>query len=172
PGREGALRPGRPAASSAAALRGPGRRAASCRQLLRPGRAGVVGRPQPEAVVIRRTVRFLDERSGSAPFLRKALRYVFPDHWSFLLGEVALYTFIVLVGTGIYLTLFFDPSLAVVHYHGTYLPLRGREMSEAYESTGNICLSIKAGLLMRQTHHWAADVFVAAIVLHLLRIFF
>jgi len=122
--------------------------------------------------VIRRTVRFLDERSGAAPFLRRAVRYVFPDHWSFLLGEVALYSFVVLVLTGIYLTLFFKPSLTPVHYHGTYLPLRGREMSEAYQSTVNISLSVKAGLLIRQTHHWAADVFVAAIVLHLLRIFF
>ena len=122
--------------------------------------------------MIRRTVRFLDERSGAAPFLRRAVRYVFPDHWSFLLGEVALYSFVVLVLTGIYLTLFFKPSLTPVHYHGTYLPLRGREMSEAYQSTVNISLSVKAGLLIRQTHHWAADVFVAAIVLHLLRIFF
>jgi ubiquinol-cytochrome c reductase cytochrome b subunit len=122
--------------------------------------------------VIRRTVRYLDERSGAAPFLRKALRYVFPDHWSFLLGEVALYSFVVLVATGIYLTLFFKPSLAPVVYHGSYLPLRGRELSEAYQSTVNISLSVKAGLLIRQTHHWAADVFVAAIVLHLLRIFF
>ena len=97
---------------------------------------------------------------------------MFPDHWSFLLGEVALYSFVVLVLTGIYLTLFFKPSLTPVHYHGTYLPLRGREMSEAYQSTVNISLSVKAGLLIRQTHHWAADVFVAAIVLHLLRIFF
>jgi ubiquinol-cytochrome c reductase cytochrome b subunit len=122
--------------------------------------------------VIRRTVRYLDERSGSAPFLRKALRYVFPDHWSFLLGEVALYSFVVLVGTGIYLTLFFKPSVAPVLYHGDYLPLRGREMSEAYQSTVHISLNVKAGLLIRQTHHWAADVFVAAIVVHLLRIFF
>ena len=122
--------------------------------------------------MIRRTVRYLDERSGAAPFLRKALRYVFPDHWSFLLGELALYSFVVLVGTGIYLTLFFKPSLAPIHYHGEYLPLRGREMSEAYQSTVNISLSVKAGLLIRQTHHWAADVFVAAIVVHLLRIFF
>jgi ubiquinol-cytochrome c reductase cytochrome b subunit len=133
----------------------------------------VVGRAQPRsAAVIRRTVRYLDERTGSAPLLRKALRYVFPDHWSFLLGEVALYSFVVLVATGIYLTLFFKPSLAPIHYHGEYLPLRGREMSEAYQSTVNISLSVKAGLLMRQTHHWAADVFVAAIVVHLLRIFF
>jgi len=122
--------------------------------------------------VISRTVRFLDQRAGAAPFLRKALRYVFPDHWSFLLGEVALYSFVILVGTGIYLTLFFKPSLAPVVYHGDYLPLRGRELSEAYQSTVDISLRIKAGLLIRQTHHWAADVFVAAIVLHLLRIFF
>jgi ubiquinol-cytochrome c reductase cytochrome b subunit len=122
--------------------------------------------------VIQRTVRYLDERTGSAPFLRKALRYVFPDHWAFLLGEVALYSFVVLVGTGIYLTLFFKPSVAPVLYHGDYLPLRGREMSEAYQSTVHISLNVKAGLLIRQTHHWAADVFVAAIVVHLLRIFF
>ena len=122
--------------------------------------------------MIRRTVRYLDERSGAAPFLRKTLRYVFPDHWSFLLGEVALYSFVVLVGTGIYLTLFFKPSIAPVVYHGGYLPLQGREMSEAYQSTVNISLSVKAGLLIRQTHHWAADVFVAAIVVHLMRIFF
>ena len=122
--------------------------------------------------MISRAVRFLDERAGVAPFFRKALRYVFPDHWSFLLGEVALYSFVMLVGTGIYLTLFFKPSLAPVVYHGDYLPLRGREMSEAYQSTVDISLRIKAGLLIRQTHHWAADIFVAAIVLHLLRIFF
>src|SRR5205085_6323722 len=133
----------------------------------------VVGRPEPRRpFVIRRTVRYLDERSGAAPFLRKALRYVFPDHWSFLLGEVALYSFVLLVLTGIYLTLFFKPSLASVHYHGPYLPLQGREMSEAYKSTVDISLQVKAGLLIRQTHHWAADFFVAAIVLHLLRIFF
>jgi ubiquinol-cytochrome c reductase cytochrome b subunit len=122
--------------------------------------------------VIRGLVRFVDERTGTAPFLRKALRYVFPDHWSFLLGEVALYAFVVLVLTGIYLTLFFTPSLAPVQYHGDYAPLHGRMMSEAYSSTVDISLKVKAGLLMRQTHHWAADLFVAAIVLHLLRIFF
>jgi ubiquinol-cytochrome c reductase cytochrome b subunit len=133
----------------------------------------VVGRPQQEAdLVIKRTVRYLDERSGGAPFIRKTLRYLVPDHWSFLLGEVALYAFAVLVLTGIYLTLFFEPSLASVHYNGSYAPLHGREMSEAYRSAVNISFKVKAGLLVRQTHHWAADVFVAAIVLHLMRIFF
>jgi ubiquinol-cytochrome c reductase cytochrome b subunit len=122
--------------------------------------------------VIRRAVQVLDERSGAAPFLRKALRYLFPDHWSFLLGEVALYSFVVLVGTGIYLTLFFEPSLAKTTYDGVYQPLRGLEMSHAYRSAVDISFEVKAGLLMRQTHHWAADVFVAAIVIHLARIFF
>jgi ubiquinol-cytochrome c reductase cytochrome b subunit len=122
--------------------------------------------------VIKRTVRYLDERSGGAPFIRKTLRYLFPDHWSFLLGEVALYAFAVLVLTGIYLTLFFEPSLATVHYNGSYAPLHGREMSEAYRSAVDISFKVKAGLLIRQTHHWAANVFVAAIVLHLMRIFF
>ena len=122
--------------------------------------------------MIRGLVRFLDERSGSAPFVKKTLRYLFPDHWSFLLGEVALYTFIVLVGTGIYLTLFFEPSTATTYYHGTYEPLRGHEMSQAYRSAVDLSFKVRAGLLMRQTHHWAADVFVASIVLHMLRVFF
>jgi ubiquinol-cytochrome c reductase cytochrome b subunit len=122
--------------------------------------------------LIRRIVAFLDQRAGAAPFLRKALRYVFPDHWSFLLGEVALYAFIVLVATGVYLTFFFKPSLATTTYHGTYEPLQGLTMSEAYKSVVDISFQVKAGLLIRQTHHWAANIFVAAIVLHLLRNFF
>jgi ubiquinol-cytochrome c reductase cytochrome b subunit len=117
-------------------------------------------------------LRFIDERTSAAAPLRKALRYVFPDHWSFLLGEVALYAFVVLVATGIYLTLFFEPSLSETVYGGPYVPLQGVRMSEAYRSVLDISFSVRAGLLMRQTHHWAADVFVAAIVLHLLRIFF
>jgi len=122
--------------------------------------------------VIRRVIRFLDTRTGSAPLLRKTLRYAFPDHWSFLLGEVALYAFVVLVATGIYLTFFFEPSTAQTVYHGAYRPLQGMEMSKAYASVVHISFDVKAGLLIRQTHHWAADVFIAAIVLHLIRVFF
>ena len=122
--------------------------------------------------MIRRVTRFLDERAAAAPLLRKTLRYVFPDNWSFLLGEIALYSFIVLVLTGIYLTLFFEPSLKDTVYHGSYEPLQGQKMSEAYRSVVDISFKVKAGLLIRQTHHWAADVFVVAIVLHLLRVSF
>ena len=122
--------------------------------------------------MIERMIRALDERSHTAPLGLKALRYLFPDHWSFLLGEIALYTFIVLVATGTYLALFFDPSTPQTVYHGSYTPLVGERMSEAYRSTVHLSLDVKAGLLMRQTHHWAADVFVAAITLHLMRIVF
>ncbi|MDX6470152.1 MAG: ubiquinol-cytochrome c reductase cytochrome b subunit, partial [Gaiellaceae bacterium] len=122
--------------------------------------------------MIRKAVRFLDQRSGTAPFLRKTMRYLFPDHWSFLLGEVALYAFMVLVATGVYLTFFFVASKHDVVYHGSYLPLQGQHMSEAYRSVVDLSLSTKAGLLIRQTHHWAANVFLASIILHLFRIFF
>lgn len=105
---------------------------------------------------------------GGQGLLRKA----FPDHWSFLLGELALYSFVMLLLTGVYLTLFFHPSMAQVVYDGPYEPLRGVRMSEAYDSTLSISFEIRGGLLMRQIHHWAAVVFVAAISLHLLRIFF
>ena len=136
----------------------------------------MVGRAQPEAGVVvsitRRTVKWVDERSAAAPILRKVLRYLFPDHWSFLLGEVALYAFVVLVGTGIYLTFFFVDSTQDVVYHGTYAPLQGQHMTEAYKSVVDLSLNVKAGLLIRQTHHWAANVFLVAILLHLFRVFF
>jgi ubiquinol-cytochrome c reductase cytochrome b subunit len=97
---------------------------------------------------------------------------VFPDHWSFLLGEIALYAFVVLVATGVFLTLFFEPDLSRTVYHGTYAPLDGVRMSQAYKSTVDLSFDVKAGLLMRQTHHWAANVFIVAIVLHVWRVFF
>jgi ubiquinol-cytochrome c reductase cytochrome b subunit len=125
-----------------------------------------------EKDVIRAAIRFIDERTGSAPLLRKALRYAFPDHWTFLFGEIALYSFVVLVATGIFLTLFFEPSLARTTYDGTYAPLRGVEVSLAYDSALRLSFDVNGGLLMRQTHHWAALVFVAAISVHLMRIFF
>ena len=122
--------------------------------------------------MIRGVVRYIDRRTGSAPLLKKALRYVFPDHWSFLLGEIALYSFLVLIATGVYLTLFFHPSTAETVYRGGYGPLYGLKMTEAYRSTLDISFQVKAGLLIRQTHHWAADVFLVAIVLHVMRVFF
>lgn len=123
-------------------------------------------------MILRRLVRLVDSRLGVAKPLRKALTKVFPDHWSFLLGEIALYSFIVLVVTGTFLALFFEPSLAETTYHGSYEPLNGEEVSAAYASTVALSYDVRFGLLMRQTHHWAANVFVAGIVVHMFRIFF
>ena len=123
-------------------------------------------------MIFQRIGRTLDDRTGSASLLSRGFRYVFPDHWTFLFGEIALYCFLILVGTGVYLTFFFEPSTAQVIYDGSYAPLQGQEVSEAYDSAVRISLDVKAGLLIRQTHHWAALVFVAAIVVHMLRVFF
>jgi ubiquinol-cytochrome c reductase cytochrome b subunit len=131
-----------------------------------------VKRPRRPQEAERDVLTFFDERLGSNVGLRKALRYVFPEHWSFLFGEIALYSFMVLVGTGIFLAMFYDPSDATTHYHGPYGILEGREMTTAYRSALRLSLEVPGGLLMRQTHHWAANVFVAAIVVHLMRVFF
>jgi ubiquinol-cytochrome c reductase cytochrome b subunit len=117
-------------------------------------------------------VRFVDDRLGGASLLRKTLRYVFPDDWSFMLGEIALYAFVVLIGTGIFLAFYYTPSDAETVYRGSYEPLQGLRMTEAYQSTVHLSLDVPGGLLIRQTHHWAADVFIAAILLHLVRILF
>nr|BFD80952.1 ubiquinol-cytochrome c reductase cytochrome b subunit [Streptomyces sp. Xyl84] len=113
-----------------------------------------------------------DRRAPVSELAGQVLRKAFPDHWSFLLGEIALYSFAVLVLTGSFLTLFFDPSLAEVPYHGQYAPLRGVLVSKAYETTLDLSFGVRGGLLMRQMHHWAALVFVSAIGVHMLRIFF
>jgi ubiquinol-cytochrome c reductase cytochrome b subunit len=114
----------------------------------------------------------LDDRFHGARGFRVLFRKVFPDHWTFLLGEIALYTFIILLLSGTFLTFFFQPSMTDVVYHGAYTQLDGVRMSEAYASTLNISFDVRGGLLMRQIHHWAADLFVAAILAHMLRIFF
>ena len=115
---------------------------------------------------------FVDQRLGSNKFLARNLSKVFPEHWSFMLGEIALYSFIVVMLTGTYLTLFYKPSMAEVVYEGSYIPLNGIYMSEAYASTLNISFDIRGGLLIRQMHHWAALIFVAAVAVHMFRVFF
>jgi ubiquinol-cytochrome c reductase cytochrome b subunit len=117
-------------------------------------------------------VRFFDERLGAARGVRFLMRYVFPDHWSFLLGEIALYSFVMLIATGTFLALFFEPSTGHAVYHGSYPAFHGESVSAAYSSTLRLSSGVSGGLLMRQTHHWAALVFVAAITVHLLRIVF
>ncbi len=113
-----------------------------------------------------------DERTGLASLAKKQVRKVFPDHWSFMLGEIALWSFVVLLLTGTLLTLWFKPSMGEVVYNGSYDQLRGVTMSEAYESSLNISFDVRGGLLLRQMHHWAAMLFVAAMLVHLMRVFF
>jgi ubiquinol-cytochrome c reductase cytochrome b subunit len=115
---------------------------------------------------------YIDERTSISGLVRELGRKIFPDHWSFMLGEVALYSFIVILLSGSFLTFFFQPSGSVVTYDGSYAPLKGIQMSTAMSSTLNISFDVRGGLLMRQVHHWAALLFVASIGLHMLRIYF
>ena len=115
---------------------------------------------------------YVDQRLGSNKFLARNLGKVFPDHWSFMLGEIALYSFLVVLLTGTYLTLFFKPSMVEVIYDGSYVPLKGVSMSEAYSSTLDISFDVRGGLLIRQMHHWAALIFVASMSVHMFRVFF
>jgi ubiquinol-cytochrome c reductase cytochrome b subunit len=143
---------------------------------LRRGRkasADETGRQERGAVDrFERAQNWLDERLGTTSFARRALRTVFPDHWSFLLGEIALGCLVVLVVTGVFLTFFYTPDTRGVTYQGPYPPLRGEQVSAAYNSVLRLSFEVRAGLLMRQTHHWATLVLVAAIVVHLCRVFF
>ncbi|MBM3742691.1 MAG: ubiquinol-cytochrome c reductase cytochrome b subunit [Actinobacteria bacterium] len=118
------------------------------------------------------TANFIDERTGAAKWMKKTLTKVFPDHWSFMLGEIVMYSFVILLLSGTFLTFWFDPSMKEVEYEGSYEPLSGVKMSAAYASTLNISFDVRGGLLMRQVHHWAALIFMAAMVIHMMRVFF
>ncbi|MFB8353578.1 cytochrome bc1 complex cytochrome b subunit [Streptomyces niveus] len=119
-----------------------------------------------------RVADWADGRLGIYGAAKGMLRKVFPDHWSFMLGEVALWSFVVIILTGVYLTLFFHPSMNEIVYEGSYVPMQGVRMTEAYASTLDISFDVRGGLLIRQIHHWAALIFVAAMFVHMMRVFF
>ena len=117
-------------------------------------------------------MKWADERLGIAALGRKNLRKIFPDHWSFLLGEVALYSFIICILSGIFLTIWYKPSMAEIEYEGSYQLLKGLAMSESFESTLALSFDIRGGMLIRQMHHWGAMLFIASMLAHMLRVFF
>ena len=122
-------------------------------------------------MITKRISDWIDTRLHTAKFVKSALNHVFPDHWSFMLGEIALYAFVTLVITGTYLALFFHASSTKLIYHGSYRPLDGQSISAAYNSALHLSFDVPAGLLVRQMHHWAALIFLWAILAHLARIF-
>jgi ubiquinol-cytochrome c reductase cytochrome b subunit len=115
---------------------------------------------------------FLDERLGAAKATKFFARKIFPDHWSFMLGEIALYSFVILLLSGTFLTFFYIPSVGQTTYTGSYAPLVGTEVSEAFNSTMALSFDVRGGLLLRQIHHWSALIFVVSIIVHMFRIFF
>ncbi|WP_381564111.1 cytochrome bc complex cytochrome b subunit [Streptomyces eurythermus] len=135
-------------------------------------RPGAAGRPRGTAPAGERLADWADGRLGLYTLAKSNMRKIFPDHWSFMLGEVCLYSFLIIILTGVYLTLFFHPSMNEVEYHGGYVPLQGQMMSEAFSSTLHISFDVRGGLLIRQIHHWGAVVFIAGMFVHMMRVFF
>ncbi|MFC8587034.1 cytochrome bc complex cytochrome b subunit [Streptomyces sp. NPDC057217] len=119
-----------------------------------------------------RVADWADGRLGIYTLAKANMRKIFPDHWSFMLGEICLYSFIIIILTGVYLTMFFHPSMNEVEYTGSYVPLQGQLMSEAFNSTMHISFEVRGGLLIRQIHHWAALIFLAGMFVHMMRVFF
>ncbi|MFC8897343.1 cytochrome bc1 complex cytochrome b subunit [Streptomyces cinereoruber] len=119
-----------------------------------------------------RVADWADGRLGIYSLAKANMRKIFPDHWSFMLGEICLYSFIIIILTGVYLTMFFHPSMNEVEYAGSYVPLQGQLMSEAFNSTMHISFEVRGGLLIRQIHHWAALIFLAGMFVHMMRVFF
>ncbi|MFF2653387.1 cytochrome bc complex cytochrome b subunit [Streptomyces sp. NPDC058045] len=119
-----------------------------------------------------RVADWADGRLGLYGLAKANMRKIFPDHWSFMLGEVCLYSFIIIILTGVYLTLFFHPSMNEVTYNGSYVPMQGQLVSEAFNSTMHISFDVRGGLLIRQIHHWAALIFLAGMFVHMMRVFF
>ncbi|QQC59617.1 cytochrome bc complex cytochrome b subunit [Rothia kristinae] len=119
-----------------------------------------------------RIANFVDSRVGMSGIIKEFGRKIFPDHWSFMFGEVALYCLVILILSGTYLTFFFNPTMDTVVYDGAYVPMKGVEMSGAYASALDISFETRGGLFMRQVHHWAALMFVVAIAVHMMRVFF
>ncbi|MEU2245807.1 ubiquinol-cytochrome c reductase cytochrome b subunit [Streptomyces sp. NPDC019224] len=134
-----------------------------------PGAAAPGNRKAPAG---ERVADWADGRLGIYSLAKSNMRKIFPDHWSFMLGEICLYSFIIIILTGVYLTLFFHPSMNEVVYHGPYEPMQGIRMSEAYASTLDISFDVRGGLLVRQIHHWAAVIFLAGMFVHMFRVFF
>src|SRR5699024_3385964 len=118
------------------------------------------------------TANYLDERTSLSGLVKALGRKVFPDHWSFMLGEIALWSFVVVLISGTFLTFFFQASMVETYYTGAHEPMRGIPMSAAMESTLAISFDVRGGLLVRQLHHWSALTFVAGIGVHMLRVFF
>ncbi len=139
---------------------------------LREGDRPAEAPPGAAARTVGGVAGWVDDRTGAAKPVGYLMKKVFPDHWSFMLGEIAMYSMIVCLLTGAFLTFWFVPSAGHTIYDGSYVPLRGVSMSEAYASTLNISFDIKGGLIIRQIHHWSALMFIVALVVHMFRVFF
>ncbi len=139
---------------------------------LRDGDAAASRSPGKGARRIGGVAGWVDDRTGAGKGVGYLMKKVFPDHWSFMLGEVAMYSMIVCLLSGVFLTFWFVPSADQIVYNGSYVPLKGVTMSSAYASTLDISFDVRGGLIIRQIHHWSALMFIVAVSVHMFRVYF
>ncbi|WP_291430149.1 cytochrome bc complex cytochrome b subunit [Deinococcus sp.] len=116
--------------------------------------------------------QWLDDRLHISRLNDKFLRKAFPVHHSFFLGEITLFSLIVLILTGILLALSYEPSNSLVV--NTFDPgtvTKPNLVPAAYHSALKIN-AMPFGDMLRRVHHWMANIMVAAAVIHMMRIYF
>jgi quinol-cytochrome oxidoreductase complex cytochrome b subunit len=98
---------------------------------------------------------WVDSRLHLGPFIGALLHVRIPaDAKTFYLGGITLFLFGIQVVTGTLLALYYSPT-----------------PEAAYESVLSITSDVQFGWLIRSMHHWAANLMLVSLVLHLLRIF-
>jgi ubiquinol-cytochrome c reductase cytochrome b subunit len=114
----------------------------------------------------------LEERLAFRAALRRAKRRLFPGHWSFLLGEVTLFSFVALVLSGVYLALFYRASTTTLVYAGADPSFEGLSLPDAFASVLDLSVGVPFGLVLRRFHHFAAHLFLGSLLLHAARVYF
>lgn len=106
-----------------------------------------------------RIYRWLDERFKLRELLPPIVKHPAPENVIsnplYCLGGTAFLCFLILVATGIILAMYYKPT-----------------PSEAYKSVEHIMTAVPMGSLIRSIHHWAANTMIAAVMLHMIRIYF
>ena len=119
-----------------------------------------------------RLATWMDERTRARAVFAHLRGRVTPERWTGLLWQVVVHSFVVVAITGVFLMFFYDPSSTPVVYDGSYQPLQGVEMSRALESTLQLSFDVRGGLLVRQLHNWGSSLMIAALIVHILSVFF
>jgi menaquinol-cytochrome c reductase cytochrome b subunit len=103
------------------------------------------------------TADWVDERTALTGVTRWMLYRKVPKgiNWFYTLGSAALFSFLSQAVTGVFLAMYYDPSV-----------------TNAYESTRHITNEVFLGEFVRGMHKWGSSVMVILLFLHMARVFY